>query len=127
MPGVGLYVGAILLLLISAVTAGIVLYLGPAPFVPPAREPALILGVATTKGTPVSTPEHLPTPTPATIPIPQPTLAPSPTPVIYKVQAGDTLSKIAEKFGTTATAIAEANRLEVMDRLQIDQELTIPR
>lgn len=129
MPGVGLYVGAILLLLASAVAAGIVAYLGPSPFIPPAKEPAFALGTATPKGqlTPIATLEPSPTPSPYPTPLSQPTPTPVPTPVVYKVQPGDSLIRIAEQFGTTATAIAEANRLEGMSFLRIGQELIIPR
>jgi LysM repeat protein len=44
----------------------------------------------------------------------------------YVVRAGDNLSAIAEQFGTTAEAIAEANNLADPTRLEVGQRLTIP-
>ena len=44
----------------------------------------------------------------------------------YVVQSGDTLTSIAEEFGTTVEAIVEANNLEDPDVLAIGQELVIP-
>jgi len=44
----------------------------------------------------------------------------------YRVQPGDTLFSIAQKFGTTVEALAKANGLENPDRLLIGQTLWIP-
>ncbi|MGQ9833374.1 MAG: LysM peptidoglycan-binding domain-containing protein [Candidatus Villigracilaceae bacterium] len=44
----------------------------------------------------------------------------------YTVQAGDTLSKIAEQFGVTQEALIQANGLSDPSMLQIGQELVIP-
>jgi LysM repeat protein len=44
----------------------------------------------------------------------------------YVVRAGDNLSDIAEQFGTTAEAIAEANNLADPTRLEVGQRLVIP-
>ncbi len=44
----------------------------------------------------------------------------------YTVQAGDTLSGLAEKFGVTQAAMAAINSLDVNDFLQIGQVLVIP-
>ena len=67
-----------------------------------------------------------PTPqaTPTATPVPRPT--PTPTPVVYTVQAGDTLSGIAARFGLTLEQLVQANRLVDPDSLQIVQQLTIP-
>ena len=67
-----------------------------------------------------------PTPkaTPTTTPVPRPT--PTPTPVVYSVQAGDTLSGIAGRFGLTLEQLVEANRVVDPDSLQVGQQLTIP-
>lgn len=66
------------------------------------------------------TPALTPTPTPA----PRPT--PSPTVTVYAVQAGDTLSGIAERFGVTVEDLVRVNRIVDPDSLQVGQELTIP-
>ncbi len=44
----------------------------------------------------------------------------------YTVQSGDSLSGIAGQFGTTATAIAEANELQDVNRIVAGQTLTVP-
>jgi len=72
------------------------------------------------------TPRATSTPAPST---PAPTATPTvtPTPIIYRVQSGDTLLAIAAKFGVAAEAIQEANGIIDPRRLQIEQELVIPR
>lgn len=47
-------------------------------------------------------------------------------PLVYVVQPGDTLSKIAAEHGTTVAAIAEANGITNVNYLFIGQELIIP-
>ena len=44
---------------------------------------------------------------------------------LYTVKAGDSLFKIAGKFGTTANALREANGLKT-DRIEVGQKLRIP-
>jgi LysM repeat protein len=44
----------------------------------------------------------------------------------YRVEAGDSLDKIARKFQTTADALKKQNRL-TSDRIVIGQELTLPQ
>lgn len=56
------------------------------------------------------------------------TVSPEPAPqtVIHTVQSGDTLWKIAQKYGTTIDAIIKANNLDPAKYLYIGQKLTIP-
>ena len=49
------------------------------------------------------------------------------SPTIYKVQKGDTLEKIARRYGTTVAAIQSANRMGGSTRLDIGDKLTIPQ
>jgi len=44
----------------------------------------------------------------------------------HRVRGGDTLSEIAEQYGTSVYAISEANRMRSVHRLRIGQELLIP-
>lgn len=71
------------------------------------------------------TPRPTATPRPVT-PIATPTATVTPTPVIYTVQPGDTLLKIAIQFGSSTDAIQEANGIVDPRFLQIGQELVIP-
>lgn len=71
------------------------------------------------------TPPPSPTPRPVT-PIATPTPTVTPTPVIYSVQAGDTLLKIAIQFDSSTEAIQEANGIIDPRFLQIGQQLVIP-
>jgi LysM repeat protein len=57
--------------------------------------------------------------------------APQPTPPLelggsYTVQAGDTLFSIAQRYGITVQALATANNIVNVNRLDIGQVLTIP-
>ena len=47
--------------------------------------------------------------------------------IIYFVKPGDTLWKIAKKFGSTVEEIARVNGIELVDKLNIGQQLFIPR
>jgi LysM repeat protein len=56
-----------------------------------------------------------------------PTLAPAPTSQTYTVVAGDTMSKIAAKFGVTLTALRAANpQVKNVNSIKIGDLLTIP-
>lgn len=52
--------------------------------------------------------------------------APAPSPSIYQVQAGETLSQIAQEHGTTVDAIVQANGIQDPNLIRIGQELLIP-
>lgn len=51
---------------------------------------------------------------------------PTETPSTYTVQAGDTLFRIAQRFGTTVEALARANNITNVNRLDVGTVLTIP-
>ncbi len=51
---------------------------------------------------------------------------PTPEPPVYEVQPGDTLYRIAERFGTTVEAIVAANGIEDPSRIDVGQKLIIP-
>lgn len=57
---------------------------------------------------------------------PAPTAAPETGAGPYVVQAGDSLFKIAQRFGTTVQAIAAANNLSNVNRLPVGLPLVIP-
>ena len=54
-------------------------------------------------------------------------VSPTTAPVIHVVQAGDTLGAIAKQYGVTVEALQEVNAISDPRRLQIDQELIIPK
>jgi LysM repeat protein len=82
--------------------------------------------------TPTATPSASPSP-PASI-VASPSVAPSAPPIAtptparrtYVVQQGDTLNLIAQRFGTTAQAIANANGIKTTDIIDPGQVLIIP-
>ncbi len=62
----------------------------------------------------------------ATPPPPTPSATLTPGPVIHSVAPGQTLSSIADLYGTTAAAIAQANGIAVDAVLSLGQRLIIP-
>ncbi|MBF8290786.1 MAG: putative lysin domain protein [Chloroflexi bacterium] len=58
----------------------------------------------------------------------EPTQVPGPTPQIYLVQSGDTMSRIASKFGIPLQVLIDANAVTIPnpDVLDIGQEVIIP-
>lgn len=87
---------------------------------------------ATSRPTPQPSPSPAPEATSTTAPsaaptsTPPATQAPTATFRTYKVKSGDSLSAIAEDFGTTARAIAALNGISVSSTLHIGQILQIP-
>jgi hypothetical protein len=71
-----------------------------------------------TPGTPIET----------VLPSLEPTPVPEPTATIYVVQQGDTMSKIANKFGIPLQTLIDANAENIPDpdRLQIGDQVIIP-
>ena len=65
-------------------------------------------------------------PTPTTTASTVPENVPTGTGGVHVVEAGDTLSGIAETYGVPVQAIADANGLLDVDDLQLGQELQIP-
>jgi len=53
-------------------------------------------------------------------------LAQSDAPIIHVVESGDTLYSIAQRYGSTVEAIAEANGISNVNLLEVGQELIIP-
>jgi membrane-bound lytic murein transglycosylase D len=51
---------------------------------------------------------------------------PQPKYATHRVRSGDTLSKIADKYGTSVAAIMKANNLRTANRLRVGQRLRIP-
>lgn len=60
------------------------------------------------------------------VPQPAPSTTPAPSPGSYTVVAGDTLSAIARRFGTTVSAIAQANNISNVNLIYVGQVLAIP-
>jgi cell division septation protein DedD len=100
----------------------------PAVLVEPTATPS---ANPTATATPTPKPSTSATPTKAPTATPTPTKSPTPTPsqtvVVksYTVVSGDTLSKIAAKFGVTVTALKAANNL-TSDIIKLGQKLLIP-
>ncbi len=100
------------------------------PVVPPT---ATSTPVVPPTSTPVVPPTSTPVVPPTSTPIVPPTQVPSATPIppssgaaiTYVVQRGDTLYRIASRFGTTVRAIMIANNLRGA-KIYVGQVLTIP-
>lgn len=63
----------------------------------------------------------------ATAPQPTATQVPAVGPTIYTVKSGDTLSQIAQRFGTTVAAIVAANGLPNANNITVGMRLKIPK
>jgi len=71
--------------------------------------------------------EATPTATPSATPTSSPTPTPSPALATYVVQPGDTLTRIAQRFGTTVDAILAANpTIENPNLIYVGQVIEIP-
>jgi LysM repeat protein len=89
----------------------------PAPTVSPSATP-------TKTPTPTATPTKSPTPTATPTATPTPTATTKPS--SYIVVSGDTLTKIANRFGVTQTALMTANKITNANSIQVGQKLVIP-
>ena len=96
--------------------------LTPSPSVTPAGTPGVSPTPSGTPGTSPTPGGTLATPTPA----PSPTPPPSPFQE-YIVQQNDSLSSIAQRFGTTADELARINNITDPNTLDIGQKLQVPR
>jgi LysM repeat protein len=58
----------------------------------------------------------------------EPTAPPAPTPTVYVVKSGDTMSKIAKKFGVSLDDLIAANKDNITnpDKLQVGDQVIIP-
>jgi nucleoid-associated protein YgaU len=112
-------VGAVLLLVVARFLAGGALG--------PAATPTPTASVAVASPTPFAsaTATASPAPTPSATASPQPSPSPSPART-YTVQSGDTLSKIAAKFGTTVVVLKALNDISNADVIQVGQVLQLP-
>ncbi len=105
--------GVAIIALVAA--AAVLFFVGP-----------MLLGIGgKDAGTGVNT---TPRPTAADVsPTPAVTPAPAPTPHVYVVAKGDTMSKIARKFGVTIAQLKAANpQIKNTDRINIGDKVNIP-
>jgi LysM repeat protein len=64
---------------------------------------------------------------PAATPSAAPTTPPAPTPQVYVIKAGDTLSKVAKRFGVTIEELLAANpEIKDPNKIAEGQEIVIP-
>jgi LysM repeat protein len=123
---------AIVLLLGAAVAGLLTAYLvatmraAPPPdaaFLPTPTPVATPSAAPSAGATATVAPTATPAPTPSG-PTPQPT--PSPTPFEYVVKPGDSITRIAARFGVTPESIIELNELRNPNLIVPDQVLLIP-
>ncbi|MCB9451722.1 MAG: LysM peptidoglycan-binding domain-containing protein [Anaerolineaceae bacterium] len=67
-----------------------------------------------------------PTPTPIVTASVATSVPVQPTSTVYVVQPGDTLFRIALRFNTTATTLAQLNGITNMNVIRVGQQLTVP-
>lgn len=85
--------------------------------------------VPATGATPLPNPAAIssPPPFPSPSPSPSPTALPPPQQRTHVVEGGDTLNRIAQRYGVTVEAIMQANGFTDRNRiLRIGERLTIP-
>lgn len=89
--------------------------------------PAL-LGVGNPQATPGTSPSAGASDAAASATPAGPTAVPEPTAQIYVVQAGDTMSRIADRFGVPLQVLCDANKATIpnCDRVNVGQAVTIP-
>jgi LysM repeat protein len=126
------YLAAGVLLLVAALGGLTTAYLVATMRAAPPPNPAFLptpTPTATAVPSPTASPTVAPTATPTPSPVPAtPTAAPtpSPSPLVYIVQNGDSIGRIARRFGVTPAAIIELNELRNPNRILPGQRLLIP-
>lgn len=117
-----------ILVLVSGVADGLAsLVVGPSATPTPGADPTAVPTPSASVASAAPAPTPTPTPPPAT-PLPTTPAPPSPANTqSYVVQQGDTLSAIAERFGTSVAAIQAANGMGESDVINIGQILVIPQ
>lgn len=88
----------------------------------PTAAGTVVPGTAAPTGAPTAAPSTTPTEPPTATP--QPSVTPRPR--TYKVRAGDTLTAIAARFGTTVAEIAALNNITNPSLIRVGQVLNIP-
>jgi LysM repeat protein len=91
-----------------------------------AGQELIIPGAQASPEAPPVTETPAPAPAPTDAPLPQPTPATETGDTTHIVQRGESLTLIASRYGTTATAIAVANRLVNPSLIYAGQALVIP-
>jgi LysM repeat protein len=115
----------------SSVTAAVVHLApeSPKPTATPSESPASTpqpIAIPSVELTPVPTASPVAvTPSPASTPTPAPSV-PQPRGQRYVVQPGDTLSRIADRFGVSVQALQQANGIADQDVITVGQTLIIP-
>lgn len=95
---------------------------------PPPTETATAAPTPTpAEATPTRVPKATATPTLAPTPTPTNTATPTPAPLSYVVQPGDSVYKIAARYGISPHILADYNRLANPSYLQVGQVLLIPQ
>lgn len=100
----------------------------PLPTTPTPTPTATATATPTPTATPTVSPTPEASPSPAPSPTPEPTPTPEPPPFTeYEVQPGDTLSAIAQAFGTTIDELVRINGLASQDVIiDVGQKLLVP-
>lgn len=117
--------GALMLLVTAMVISGCSGPAAPTP-TPTPLPPVKPAPTATLAAVPKASPTPVPILMPPTLVAVTPTSTPPP-PIIYTVQAGDTLARIANQFSVPITDLIKANNVADPNFIFVGQQLTIPR
>ena len=106
---------------------------GPKAFKVDARFASRIPTGTKVKSSSAAVEDNVAAPTPSPTASPTPTQSPTPTPSpsaasprTYKVKAGDTLSGIASRFGTTTRILMDLNNITNANQIRVGQILKLP-
>jgi LysM repeat protein len=120
-------IGLAALALLALILVILARFSGSSPGPSPSPTPTVFAGGSPT-GQPTAPPTAAPTtPPPSASPTPgTATPTPAPTPIIYTVKRGDSLTAIAQRYGTTVQVLQDVNGIAPGEVIQPGQKIKIP-
>jgi LysM repeat protein len=119
-------IGLAALALLALILVILARFAGTSPAPSPSPTPTLFAGGSPTPGATAPPTAAPTTPPPSASPSLSPTPTPAPTPIIYIVKRGDSLTAIAERYGTTVQVLQQVNGIAPGEVIQPGQKIKIP-